>query len=111
MTKADEPKRDGGCAPTTCSAHVWRWHATGAGLGWNCDRCGRHHRFTGDEDSPPRFGCSGGAENPPRMKARVDGACAALEGKKLGANPHPEGSDLHWEWLQGWTSAKLQKLR
>lgn len=38
-------------------AHAWRWHATGAGMGWVCDKCDGHHRFTTDEDRPPERGC------------------------------------------------------
>lgn len=40
------------------AAHEWRWHATGAGMGWVCDKCDGHHRFTRDEDSPPERGCT-----------------------------------------------------
>ena len=39
-------------------AHEWRWHATGAGMGWVCDGpCDGHYRFTSDEDLPPKYGC------------------------------------------------------
>ena len=37
--------------------HEWRWHATGAGMGWVCDKCDGHHRYVSDED-PPKYGCS-----------------------------------------------------
>lgn len=48
--------------------HRWRWHATGAGMGWVCDGpCGAYFRFVADEVKPPQFGCEpkkqeGGAE-------------------------------------------------
>lgn len=54
----------GSCRNSQCDGrakmdarHHWRWHATGAGMGWVCDRCGGHHRFTTDEDRPPETGC------------------------------------------------------
>jgi len=37
--------------------HEWRWHATGAGMGWCCDRCDGYHGFKSDEDRPPENGC------------------------------------------------------
>lgn len=51
---------------------------------------------------------SGSASDRERLKAKMDGACAALEGLKLDANQYPEESDLHFEWLAGWTSAKME---
>ena len=46
-----------------------------------------------------------------RLNARMAGAIAALEGKKLDANTHPEDSDEHWEWLTGWTSARTEQRK
>lgn len=54
---------------------------------------------------PPRTGSASDRE---RLKAKMDGACAALEGRKLDANQYPEDSDLHFEWLAGWVSAKTE---
>lgn len=39
------------------AAHEWRWHATGAGMGWICWKCDTHYRFVCDEDKPPEMGC------------------------------------------------------
>lgn len=39
------------------NSHDWKWHATGAGMGWICERCDTHYRFTTDENHPPKFGC------------------------------------------------------
>ena len=41
----------------TTGKHEWRWHATGAGMGWVCNRCDGHYRFTTDENEPPTTGC------------------------------------------------------
>lgn len=46
-----------------------------------------------------------------RLAARMEGAKAALEGRKLGANPYRETSDLHFEWLSGWAVAKKKNLK
>ena len=43
-----------------------------------------------------------------RVKARMEGAAAALRGDKLGANTYPEESDLHFEWLDGWVVARME---
>lgn len=50
----------------------------------------------------------GSASDRDRLKAKMDGACAALEGRHLDANQYPEESELHFEWLDGWTSAKME---
>ena len=50
----------------------------------------------------------GSASDRERLKAKMAGACAALEGRKLDANQYPEESDLHFEWLDAWTSAKIE---
>lgn len=42
------------------------------------------------------------------LKARREGATAALEGRKLDANTYDETDDLHFEWLAGWTSARME---
>ena len=46
-----------------------------------------------------------------RLNARMAGAIAALEGKKLDANTHLEDSEAHWEWLTGWTSARTERTK
>ena len=46
-------------ATTERDTHKWRWHATGAGVGWVCDgECDGHHRYTGDDSPPPKYGCA-----------------------------------------------------
>lgn len=50
----------------------------------------------------------GSAPDKARLKAKMDGACAALEGRKPEANPYNETDDLHFEWLDGWTSARME---
>jgi hypothetical protein len=57
---------------------------------------------------PPFAEARGSASDRARLKAKMDGACAALEGRKLDANQYPEESELHFEWLAGWTSAKME---
>jgi len=46
-----------------------------------------------------------------RLKARMEGAKAALEGRKLDANTYTETDDLHFEWRSGWTSARMEMLK
>lgn len=46
-----------------------------------------------------------------RVKARIDGAAAALGGSKLDANTYPENSDAHFDWLAGWLSVRLEKMK
>ena len=46
-----------------------------------------------------------------RLKARMEGAKAALEGRKMDANTYDETDDLHFEWLAGWTSARMEMLK
>ena len=46
-----------------------------------------------------------------KLEACMNGARAALEGKKLGANPYHEDDERHWLWLQKWTAAKLEMRR
>jgi ribosome modulation factor len=46
-----------------------------------------------------------------KLKARMDGAKAALEGRKLDANNYDENDDLHFEWLVGWTDTRMEMLK
>lgn len=46
-----------------------------------------------------------------RLDARMEGAKAALEGRKLDANTYDENDDLHFEWLAGWTSARMKMIQ
>ena len=46
-----------------------------------------------------------------RLNARMAGAIAALEGKKLDANNYTEDSESHQEWLTGWTSARNEQQK
>lgn len=52
--------------------------------------------------------CSASRE---RVKARMEGAAAALEKRKLDANNYPEESDLHFEWLAGWVGARTEMMK
>lgn len=45
------------------------------------------------------------------LKARMEGAKAALEGLKLDANTYAEDDDLHFAWLDGWASARFEIRR
>lgn len=67
------------------------------------------HDFTTDTEgrSTP---CAGSASRA-RVKARMEGAAAALEKRKLGANDYPEESDLHFEWLAGWVGARTEMMK
>lgn len=44
----------------------------------------------------------------PSFRARFDATKAALEGKKLDANPYGEDDPLHWQWLDAWASTKME---
>lgn len=46
-----------------------------------------------------------------KLRARMAGAKAALEGKKMDANTYPEENDLHFEWLAGWSAVKAEQAR
>lgn len=46
-----------------------------------------------------------------RLNARMEGAKAALEGRKLDANTYDENDELHFEWLAGWTSARTEMMK
>jgi len=48
------------------------------------------------------------AEGQLKIKAKMDGIGAALNGEGLDANAYGADSDLHFEWLQGWASARLE---
>ena len=37
-----------------------------------------------------------------QARARLNGGEAAAKGQGVEANPHPEDSPLHWEWLDAW---------
>lgn len=43
-----------------------------------------------------------------RLKARMKGAIAALEGKTMADNPYSENDDLHFIWLEEWVGAKIE---
>jgi ribosome modulation factor len=43
-----------------------------------------------------------------RLKARMEGAKAALEGRKMETNTYDESDDLHFEWLAGWVGTRLE---
>ena len=43
-----------------------------------------------------------------RLKARMEGAKAALEGRKMDANTYDETDDLHFEWLGSWSSTQIE---
>jgi ribosome modulation factor len=45
------------------------------------------------------------------LKARMEGATAALEGRKLDANNYDETDELHFDWLAGWTSARAEQRK
>jgi ribosome modulation factor len=49
--------------------------------------------------------------NTERLKARMEGAKAALEGKKMDANTYPETDDLHFEWLAAWTDVQMDRMK
>lgn len=49
-----------------------------------------------------------GSDARSQLKAKMAGACAALEGKTIAANAFAEDSELHFCWLYGWTEAKLE---
>jgi hypothetical protein len=61
--------------------------------------------------APPGSAPLGGYAPTERLAARMAGAAAAMRGEKLGANSNPEESELHFEWLAGWTAAKMEKLK
>ena len=41
----------------------------------------------------------------------MEGAKAALEGKKMDANTYPETDDLHFEWLAAWTDVQMDRMK
>lgn len=49
--------------------------------------------------------------NKQKLTAAMEGATAALEGRSLDANTYPETDDLHFHWLEGWTSARMAKMK
>ena len=49
--------------------------------------------------------------NTERIKARMEGAKAALESKKMDANTYDETDDLHFEWLSAWTAVRMDRLK
>jgi hypothetical protein len=49
--------------------------------------------------------------NTETLAARKAGALAALEGRRMWENPHPEESDAHFEWLSAWTDARLAAIK
>lgn len=40
---------------------------------------------------------------------RLHGGEAAAKGQGVEANPHPEDSPLHWEWLDAWCVEKIRQ--
>lgn len=66
-TKLMKNKEKGGKTPLVeeCD-HVWRWHATGAGMGHICDFCGEYR----PHKEETRGGDREGAGRPPRKIAR-----------------------------------------
>lgn len=46
-----------------------------------------------------------------KLKARMEGAKAALEGRKMDANTYAETDDLHFEWLAAWTSVHMNRIK
>ncbi len=46
-----------------------------------------------------------------RVRARMEGAAAAIAGRKLDANTYHEDDDLHWQWLAGWTDARMARMK
>lgn len=46
-----------------------------------------------------------------RLNARMEGAKAALEGRKMDANTYDETDDLHFEWLAAWTDTRMEMMR
>jgi hypothetical protein len=40
--------------------HKWRWHSTGAGMGYHCDICGEFRSF--EANTPDQSPASGGSE-------------------------------------------------
>lgn len=44
-----------------------------------------------------------------KVRARDAGQLASHRGLKLDANPYPEESDLHWEWLNSWCNEEMAK--
>lgn len=46
-----------------------------------------------------------------KLKARMEGAKAALEGRKIDANTYDESDDLHFEWLAAWTDAHMERIK
>lgn len=45
------------------------------------------------------------------IRAREAGKTASREGRKMDANPHPETSDTHWDWLDAWCIEETAKRR
>lgn len=42
------------------------------------------------------------------LESRMSGTTAALEGRKLDANPYSETDELHFEWLGAYAAARLE---
>ena len=52
-----------------------------------------------------------GSATSERVKARMLGAASAIAGRKLDANTYDENDELHFEWLAGWTDARLARMK
>ena len=57
------------------------------------------------------FGAAGGSATSQRVKARMEGAAAAIAWRKLDANTYHEDDELHWQWLAGWTDARMSRMK
>ena len=45
------------------------------------------------------------------LRARINGAQAALRGEKLDANPYPETDELHFEWMAAWADVRMEQIK
>jgi hypothetical protein len=77
--------------------HEWRWHATGAGMGWVCHKCDGYHRFTTEENDPPALGCSeAGGPYWHNAKAHAPRSAGAGVGRGVGV--------LAWGGHENWAA-------
>jgi len=62
-----------------------------------------------DEDASPSAaaGCATGSQ---KLRAYQMGYAAHMQGLKVGQNPYrDENSEVHWNWMAGWTKAGLDR--
>ena len=64
-----------------------------------------------NESGMAGLGAARGSATAGRVKARMEGAAAAIAGRKLDANTYHEDDELHWQWLAGWTDARLARMK